>query len=84
MFPLVPTSYWGSHGRRRTYYVRGHCAKEPPSGGASLKCPPNPPWRLASLDGVPARDFLRGNRDLCHTAKKSEGLRQLLCPCAKA
>ena len=46
------------------------------------------PWcfarRLASLDGVPARDFLRGNRDLCHTAKKSEGLRQLLCPCAKA
>ena len=49
-----------------------------------MKCPPNPPWRLASLDGVPARDFLRGNRDLCHTAKKSEGLRQLLCPCAKA
>ena len=49
------------------------------------------PWRpfgfarrLASLDGVPARDFLRGNRDLCHTAKKSEGLRQLLCPCTKA
>ena len=33
MFPLVPTSYWGSHGRRRTCYVLAIVLKSPRVGG---------------------------------------------------